>query len=418
VSIAPESRDELPRLLSALADGTLDAADEERLAELLRTDPAARASYYNHAMLAALLRREGRRAAAQRQADTPRSQFGVDAGVNRRAHAAVTSRLRPWLLVLAASVLLGLLLSVGEATGVTRLVPTLIRIVTGEGSLVIEVDDPSVSVTLDGEDITITGAGIHELRLRPGTHKFVATKDGQPLRDEVVTIERGGKRVVSVSREATNIAGGGNLRGQTSSRNFPGQFTIDGLRRRRVLIILPARDFYYPDYIPVRDTLIRAGVQVLIAAPTPDAAQPMPGNPGHVPVAPDLVLASIDGASYDAIYFCGGTGVEEFIGSSPYAADARRVIAEALAAKKFVTALSTGPLVLADAGVLSGVRATCYPFDDGVYIERLKSAGAIWVDEPAVVSGLIITGCHPGTTREFSEALLQQLGVRSAAGQK
>jgi tetratricopeptide (TPR) repeat protein len=96
-----------------------------------------------------------------------------------------------------------LLLSVGEATGVTEFVPTIIRIVTGEGSLVIEVDDPTVSVTLDGEDVTITGAGVHELRLRPGTHKFVATKDGRPLREEVVSIERNGRRMVKVTRDAT-----------------------------------------------------------------------------------------------------------------------------------------------------------------------------------------------------------------------
>ena len=97
--------------------------------------------------------------------------------------------------------LLALLLSVGEATGVTRLVPTMIRIVTGEGALVIEVDDPGISVKLDGEDVTITGAGLHELRLRPGTHKFIATRDGQPLREETVTIERGGRRIVRVSVE-------------------------------------------------------------------------------------------------------------------------------------------------------------------------------------------------------------------------
>lgn len=218
MSAAFESRDELPRLLSALADGTLDQADEERLTELLRTDPTARAKYYDHVMLAALLRREGRRAAAQGEACTPRESIDQQpvtaASADRKEHSTpvpvanvssrrASNRFRPWLLVLAASVLLALVLSVGEATGVTNLVPTIVRIATGEGSLVIEVDDPSVSVTLDGEDVTIKGAGIHELRLRPGTHKFVATKDGQPLREEVVTIEHGGRQVVKVTREAT-----------------------------------------------------------------------------------------------------------------------------------------------------------------------------------------------------------------------
>ena len=65
MSDTPESRDELAALLSAAADRTLDAAGEERLAGLLNSDPVARAEYYDHVMLAALLRREGRRAAAR-----------------------------------------------------------------------------------------------------------------------------------------------------------------------------------------------------------------------------------------------------------------------------------------------------------------------------------------------------------------
>ena len=180
--------DDVPRLLSALADGTLNATDEQRLAERLKADPSARAKYYDHVMLAALLRREGRRAAAQ-----PLSQPLVVPPSQRRY--------QPWLLVLAASLLLSLLLSVSEATGVTHFVPSIIRIVTGEGALVIEVDDPSVSVALDGQDITITGAGVHELRLRPGTHAFVATKGGQPIREEVLIIEHGGRQVVKITRE-------------------------------------------------------------------------------------------------------------------------------------------------------------------------------------------------------------------------
>jgi WD40 repeat protein len=188
---APANPEELHRLLSALADGTLEAADEQRLAELLQADPAARAKYYDHVLLAAMLRREGRRAAAQRK----------DQSSPTPAKKRAPQRTKSWLAVLAASVLLALFLSVSEATGVTTLVPTIIRIVTGEGSLVIEVDDPSVSVSLDGEDITISGAGIHDLKLRPGTHRFVATKDGQPAHTELVTIQKGQRKVVTVTLE-------------------------------------------------------------------------------------------------------------------------------------------------------------------------------------------------------------------------
>ena len=108
---------------------------------------------------------------------------------------------RRWLA--AASVLLTLTaaLGVSEATGVTGLSATVVRIVTGEGTLVIEVDDPSVQVSLDGEELSITGAGLKEIRLRPGQYQFQAVKDGVPIKQELVTIARNGQRVMRVTRE-------------------------------------------------------------------------------------------------------------------------------------------------------------------------------------------------------------------------
>ena len=53
------------------------------------------------------------------------------------------------LVVLAVLTALG----VTEATGVTQLAGTVVRIVTGEGTLIIESDDPAVQISLDGEVI-------------------------------------------------------------------------------------------------------------------------------------------------------------------------------------------------------------------------------------------------------------------------
>lgn len=95
--------------------------------------------------------------------------------------------------------------SLTEATGVTEFTATVIRIVTGEGTLLIEVDDPSVTVSIDGDQIRITGAGVEELKLRPGRYKFSASKDGQPVKQELVTITRGGRKVVRVTLEPLGI---------------------------------------------------------------------------------------------------------------------------------------------------------------------------------------------------------------------
>ncbi len=110
-------------------------------------------------------------------------------------------RRRFWLA--AALILVTLVVGLGltEATGVTQLTASVIRVVTGEGTLVIEVADPQVSVTIDGEDLVITGAGVQQIRLRAGLHQVRATKGGEVVKQELVTIRRGGRQVVRVALE-------------------------------------------------------------------------------------------------------------------------------------------------------------------------------------------------------------------------
>lgn len=72
---------------------------------------------------------------------------------------------------------------------------------TPKGTLVVEVDDPAIKVALDGEELTITGAGTQELRVKPGTYQVTAMKDGKPARvsQDVVTITRDGKQILKVT---------------------------------------------------------------------------------------------------------------------------------------------------------------------------------------------------------------------------
>lgn len=109
---------------------------------------------------------------------------------------------RQWPVALIALLLvLVLALGLSEAAGTTQVVPTVIRIVRGEGALAIEVADPTVQVSLDGKELRIRGAGLQEFRLLPGNHHLHATKDGQPIKDEIVTITRDGRKVVTITRE-------------------------------------------------------------------------------------------------------------------------------------------------------------------------------------------------------------------------
>src|SRR5262245_14743002 len=78
------------------------------------------------------------------------------------------------------------------------------RIFTPDGTLILEVDDPGVKVTIEGDGgLIITGAGLEEIRLRPGSYKVHADRDGKkvPLERELVSISTRGREVVKVKLE-------------------------------------------------------------------------------------------------------------------------------------------------------------------------------------------------------------------------
>jgi len=108
---------------------------------------------------------------------------------------------------MAAAILLVVVggLSLTEATGVTNLRTSVIRIFTPDGTLVVETDDSGVKVTIEGDGgLVITGTGLEEIRLRPGSYRVVADKDGKrlPLERELISIAKGGHEVVRVKLQA------------------------------------------------------------------------------------------------------------------------------------------------------------------------------------------------------------------------
>ncbi len=94
-----------------------------------------------------------------------------------------------------AALLLAALLGVGLwAAGV-------FRVKTPEGTLVVEVSDPKINVTVDGKDVIISGEGIGETRLRAGQYRVEASKDGKPILTKLIDIRKDGREVVKVSLE-------------------------------------------------------------------------------------------------------------------------------------------------------------------------------------------------------------------------
>lgn len=112
---------------------------------------------------------------------------------------------RSFAKVAAVVLLLFIAIGISEGTGVTDWTSTVIRIAYGEGTLVIESNDPGVKISIDGEEITIRGSGIEKLTLRPGEYKIAATKDGKQVKQELVTITRDGRTIVRMTLETGGL---------------------------------------------------------------------------------------------------------------------------------------------------------------------------------------------------------------------
>jgi protease I len=74
-------------------------------------------------------------------------------------------------------------------------------------------------------------------------------------------------------------------------------------------------------------------------------------------------------------------------------------------AGKVIAAVCHGPQLLISAEVVGGRRVTSWP---SVAID-LKNAGAIWVDEPVVKDGNIITSRRPADLPRFNKAIIEAL---------
>lgn len=121
-------------------------------------------------------------------------------------------------------------------------------------------------------------------------------------------------------------------------------------------------------------------------------------------VKPDILIDDLNVSVFDAIVFIGGSAVKKDFWESP---QAHAVCREAVEKDKILAAICWGPVVLANAGVLQGKKATGHDAQgaDGI----LKSKGCIYTGESVSVDGSIITAFGPSSADSFATAIIDAL---------
>jgi len=174
----------------------------------------------------------------------------------------------------------------------------------------------------------------------------------------------------------------------------------EGTGTKRAALIVASQNFREEELFETKRALDAAAVQTVIASTRIGILR---GMLGRITEA-NILVGQLRVEDYDAIIFIGGLGAVEYA-VNPAALNLAR---EAVRQRKILAAIDTAPTILANAGVLAGVRATSFLSESN----RLILAGAVYTGIPVEQDRLIITGSGPAASIQFGRAIADALTGR------
>jgi protease I len=165
----------------------------------------------------------------------------------------------------------------------------------------------------------------------------------------------------------------------------------------KVLMVIAFIGYRDEEYHQPKEIIEKADIAVSTASTETGMARGKLGATARV----DFSLDQVDVSDYDAIAFIGGPGSYDLFDNK----QAQRIAQDAVKQGKVLAAICAATAILAQAGMLKGVKATCFP---GVS-DILKAKGAAYSPSGFEVAGKIITADGPAHAKQFGEAIVKAL---------
>lgn len=152
--------------------------------------------------------------------------------------------------------------------------------------------------------------------------------------------------------------------------------------------------------------LREAGANVLVVGPTDTQVY---GSKLGYPVTADVAAEAVSADDFDALVIPGGFAPEGLRRSSAIIDLVRKVHARG----GLIAAICHAGWVLASAGIARGRKLTCV----SLIKDDVMNAGGIYVDEPVVRDGNVITSRLPSDLPQFGQAIVDYLATHPSTRQ-
>ena len=167
---------------------------------------------------------------------------------------------------------------------------------------------------------------------------------------------------------------------------------------KNVLIILSRNKFCGEEYKLSRQVLEAFGISCKVASST---LSPTIGLDGTI-VVPDYQIRNLDSQVYSTFLLIGGVGCREYWHDK----FVHTLLNNAYSSGKLLCAICLAPVILTNAGLLKGKRATAHPSA----ADYLKFKGVKYSSKLVEYERNIITANGPEATEEFANKITDLLG--------
>ena len=169
----------------------------------------------------------------------------------------------------------------------------------------------------------------------------------------------------------------------------------------KVLLVVAPERFRDEELFVTRDELKRGGHSTVVASTRRGRCQGSRGGD----VMARIALSAAEARDYDAVVFVGGGGSKVLFAD----VEALRLAREARDLGRVIGAICLAPVILANAGVLNGKRATVA----GTEAKTIEARGATYTGPGVTVDGHVVTGNAPKASRLFGQRISELLNKRA-----